>query len=416
MDSVRSAAALTLLAALLAANIALDRGEPLIGDEARYKSYAENLLAGGYAQPETGLIENGPGYPLYLAPFLAAGLDGPALRFTQIPLVLIALAYLFALVARLSDRRTAAWAAAALASYPPLWLLSGDLLSEPLAIALWLGFAFHFLRWQSGSAAAARDPWLAAALLGGFVLTKVAYGYVVLAVLVLLVMARAVPAIRQAVAEAHAPEWVFAGALAVCAPYLAYTYQLTDQLFYWGTNGGDVLYWMTVDGPGLSGTWLPIETVREHEDLRRDHLTFLEAMAALPAIEADRRFKARVVENLRTNPTAYAKNWVGNVSRLLFNYPWSRRGQSIRTLGYVLPNAALLMAFGASFVAAWRNRSSVPAGLLVLLGMFALGTASHSLMSSTGRLFVVCVPFLILWVAFTAHHFVRVEIRRGLPS
>ena len=207
------------------------------------------------------------------------------------------------------------------------------------------------------------------------------------------------------------PVWIFLGALVLCTPYLLYTYQLTGKVFYWGTNGGDVLYWMTVGGTGLFGTWLPMHQVREHPDLASEHLTFLETTHALPAVEGDKRFKRRALENLRARPEVYAANWVGNVARLLFNYPWSRREQSLRTYGYLLPNAALLLAFGASLYPAFRNRAAVPPALAVLLAFVAVAVAIHSLVSSTGRLFVVNIPVLLLWVFFVFHHFVSVEVR-----
>ncbi len=49
----------------------LNNKAALRADEPRYLVYAHNILKGYFASPESLMFWNGPGYPLYLAPFVA---------------------------------------------------------------------------------------------------------------------------------------------------------------------------------------------------------------------------------------------------------------------------------------------------------------------------------------------------------
>ena len=60
----------TLLLYIL--NVVATDHRDLIWDEGRYHKYAEHLTQGFYVTPEKPDIINGPGYPLVMAPMIAA--------------------------------------------------------------------------------------------------------------------------------------------------------------------------------------------------------------------------------------------------------------------------------------------------------------------------------------------------------
>ena len=63
---------LPLLIIILIVSIILSDNSVGSGDDGRYLSFANNLLNGFYSLPKPNInLWNGPGYPLYLVPFLA---------------------------------------------------------------------------------------------------------------------------------------------------------------------------------------------------------------------------------------------------------------------------------------------------------------------------------------------------------
>ena len=325
------------LAALYAALILLRSGEVLYGDELRYVEYARNLTEGFYAAPPpTGRIRNGPGLPLLLAPFVAFGGEGTALRFVNLPLLLGGVFLTHRLLRRASNEPLAALGTAFVALHPSVLLYGSRVLSEIPALYLLVGFGFFLERHvrEPGSRSAA---WLAALHLSLLALTKVTYAYGVAVVWVLFLVLRVHPRTHRRFFARASVGGVLALALLGCTPYLAYTWHQTGKLFYWGTNGGETLYWMSVEGEGLWGSWLKTRVVAEHPDLARAHLPFLRELRALPAVERDARFRERALANIAADPAVYARHWVANVSRLLFNVPYSRRDVS---LGALVPGLA----------------------------------------------------------------------------
>jgi len=76
----------------VAATVIADRPD-LIWDEARYKWFATSLTQGTYCTPEKPDVINGPGYPLVLAPLIAAG--APLIVLRGLNALFMALAALF---------------------------------------------------------------------------------------------------------------------------------------------------------------------------------------------------------------------------------------------------------------------------------------------------------------------------------
>lgn len=156
---------LILLVALLVrlGAIVADSGFTPENDSLDYSRHAVSIAAGdGY--PRSGILLYGgptalrpPGYPLLLGAVYAISGDSVTAGRVAGSLLGVLAVYLVFLIARtIWGRRTALWAAGFGAIFPPLVLLSLELLSEPLFICLELGavlsvFAFRragrLLRW-----------------------------------------------------------------------------------------------------------------------------------------------------------------------------------------------------------------------------------------------------------------------------
>ena len=152
-------------------------------------------------------------------------------------------------------------------------------------------------------------------------------------------------------------------------PWLAYTYAKTDRLFVWGNSGSLSLYWMTSPYEGDLGDWHQAHLVFTDPDLQ-PHRAFFEALRGLDLAEQNAEIEREALRNIADHPGAYAENVVANVSRMLFNSPYSRTLQQTNDVFYALPNAILLgAAVLCAFVLVPRRRALPPeTGAFALLG------------------------------------------------
>jgi len=389
-------------------------------DEASYVVLAERLTDGFYVTGDDDAILNadpgspdlwfGPGLPAFLAPLVAIDAPLSVLRLTSV-FVLLAAVLLMYLLAR--DRwgpRAGLVAAYGLGLYLPFLGLLSNLHSEVLAVLFvvvgMLGVARHLER---GGAV-----WLVvgAAGLAGLALTRVAYGWVLTITLVVLLVWWV--AVRSRASGRAAA--VLALALALCLPWLAYTYSKTDRLFVWGNSGSLSLYWMTSPHDGDLGDWHQAHLVFTDPDLL-PHRAFFESLRGLDLAEQNAEIEREALRNIADHPGAYAENVVANVSRMLFNTPYSRTLQQTNDLFYALPNAILLGAAALCVLVLLPRRRTLPpeTGVFALLAATAFGL--HALVSAYPRMLAPIVPLLawLMVLALVEAGMLRQSAARGTP-
>ena len=151
------APALLILLALVVrtAVVVADTGYRPEQDAFDYDRHARSIASGdGY--PESGYVVDGgptalrpPGYPYFLgAVYAVSGDSVDAGRFANVALGGLAVLLLFLITRRIWGRRVGLVAAAMAAVFPPLILLSRDLLSESLFIALELAAVLCVLNFR----------------------------------------------------------------------------------------------------------------------------------------------------------------------------------------------------------------------------------------------------------------------------
>ncbi len=389
-------------------------------DEASYVVLAERLTEGFYVTGDDDAILNadpgspdlwfGPGLPALLAPLVAVDAPLSVLRLTSAFVLFAAVLLMYVLARERWGSRVGLVAAYALGLYVPFLGLLSNLHSEVLAVLFvvvgMLGLA-RFL--EHGGIG-----WLAVggAGLAGLALTRVAYGWVLMvALLVLLVwwLVRRTPTTGRAAA-------VLALSLALCIPWLAYTYSTTDRLFVWGNSGSLSLYWMTSPHEGDLGDWHQAHLVFTDPDLQ-SHRAFFESLRGLDLAEQNAQIEREALGNIADHPGAYAENVVANVSRMLFNAPYSRTLQQTNDAFYALPNAILLgAALLCAFVLLPRRWALPPeTGAFALLAVTAFGL--HALVSAYPRMLAPIVPLLV-WLtalALVEAGLLRSSAGRGTP-
>jgi 4-amino-4-deoxy-L-arabinose transferase-like glycosyltransferase len=373
-------------------------------DEASYVALAERLVDGTYvtgnenaildADPASPDLWFGPGLPALLAPLVAVGAPLSVLRLTSVFVLFAAALVMYVLVRERWGPRVGLVAAYALGLYLPFLNLLSNLHSEVLAVLFVVVAMLGLARYvERGSAV-----WLVAGSVGlaGLALTRVAYGWVLTVAAVLLAVWWLVgrkPRTARALG-------VVALALVLCLPWLAYTYAKTDRLLVWGNSGSLSLYWMTSPHAGDLGDWHQAHLVFSDPDLR-PHRAFFETLRGLDLPEQNTRIEREALRNIADHPASYAANVAANVSRMLFNWPYSRTPFQRNDLFFVLSNLVLLGAVVFSLlvlVPRWR-RLPPEAGVFALLAGTAFGL--HALVSAYPRMLAPIVPLLV-WLTVLA--------------
>src|SRR5262249_4630119 len=150
---------------------------------------------------------------------------------------------------------------------------------------------YHFCKSGELGSPAKKHQILAGFLLGYLALTKVFFGYAILTGLIiagLVYLLKRSKVLRKAIV-------VCGIALAICLPYLLYTYSLTGKIFYWGNSGGLQLYSMSTPYQGEYGDWLFIEHVKPNKVSAEHHLAFLQELDKLHSVERDDALKGAAI-------------------------------------------------------------------------------------------------------------------------
>ena len=388
-------------------------------DESGYLGLTRNILDGDYAKgPADALLDSdetypdlwfGPGLPLVLAGPVAAGLPLELVRLTGPLFLFVAVLVFFALMRRYTRPKPALVAAGALGLYVPFYTLLPALHSEALAVLFVVVALYATARvCEEGG-----RGWLVlgAVALAGLALTRVDYGWVLtvvlIAVLVWWLVSRGATPRRLA--------GMYALGLALCLPWLAYTTAETGRVFQWGNSGGLSVYWMSSPYEGDLGDWQKAEAVFSDLNLA-PHRSFFASLRGRSLPEQNSRLERRALENVREHPAKYVENVAANVSRMLFDAPYSYSSQRLTAAYFVVPNALLLGAVLLAAVVAVRVRGSLPppTAPFAIFALAAFGL--HALVSAYPRMLFPIVPVLVWFAATTIANHVRVVGPRAQGS
>jgi 4-amino-4-deoxy-L-arabinose transferase-like glycosyltransferase len=375
------------------------------GDEGRYVNYARNLTEGFYTTRENPDLLSGPGYPFVLVPFVAAGAPLLAMKLFNAVLLFAAVCLMYATARLYTDRVRALICAGLFALYPPFLRYTPYVLSESLTIMLATGSVLLLCLWYRTRRTGALVG--AGLFLAYLALTKVSFGYVLMAGFVLFLAASLLRALRPARRAA----WACGLALLLCSPYLIYTFSLTGRVLFWGNAGAGNFYYLTSPYDGEYGDWFSIEETLTNPNLAR-HKALYEQLKDLSPIERGDRWMQEGWKNIRRYPAKWAKNWALNISRMLINYPLSYTPQKPSTLFYIVPNMILVTVMLLLIYPTVVGRRRLPPEVFVLLTIAVLALGGTSFASSDVRHFAPTVPMLAVWILVTLTRVVRVRLVR----
>jgi 4-amino-4-deoxy-L-arabinose transferase-like glycosyltransferase len=381
-------------------------------DEGSYVAIAENLTEGRYSDPNKPNLWFGPGLPSVLAPLVV--LDAPlaVLRLTGPLFLFLAAVFFYRLLDRYVSRGAALAGAYALGLYFPLYTTLPTVHSEPLALLLLVAclcFTGEFIHSGRRSALAA-----AGFALGWLAMTRVVFGWVVTLLLVVFGALWLVERLRQRhesrrrALVARRTLAVVGIAVAVSAPWLAFTFSESGRVWYWGNSGGSSLYWMASPFPGEHGSWYGGTEVRTNE-LLAPHRPFFASLRGKDPYEADAAMQRRALEYIRSAPDEYVENVLANISRMWFSMPYSHTEQKLSTLFYAVPNAVLLGGTVLCILMLFHARARLPGEFLpfIVLGIAIFGVSS--LLAAYARMLFPIIPILLLIIVYTLSNHVQVK-------
>lgn len=343
--------------------IALFQTSEIYGDESRYFYFAHNLLQGFYSPkaPNVDLV-NGPGYPLLVALFLALKIPLILLKLLNAVFFYLSIILLFKTIRKYGSFRITFLVCLFWACYYNAYEFMPLVLTEILTVFLVSALMLLLTKvFDSPKEEGSKKYIFWAGIIFGYIaLTKVVFGYVIVVMfigtLLLWISNRKIVNYKKAFL-------ISSIALLTTLPYLIYTYSLTGRILYWSTISGNNLYWMTspekdefgswmeyplygsdsisntnVDSGSYSGGILNFKNRSYHfqgyEDLiRANHKdNFDEIYKYKTPMEQDDAYKRIAFKNIKEHPLKYFENWVSNIGRILFNFPYSYKTQTPGTL------------------------------------------------------------------------------------
>ena len=384
------------------------------GDESGYLRLANNLSHGRYLVGRPDQVASaghypdlwfGPGLPIVLVPFVALGVPLAVTRLLGPLFVFLAAVVLFRVLRFHVSERAAVAGALVFGLYVPFYTVLQHLHSETLALLLVALAMYGTSRYLEEGRALQLA--LAGLALGWLALTRVAYGWVLIVLLILSAvwwLASRRDAARRLAA-------ICAAALVVTVPWLAYTYSVTDKPLFWGASGGLSLYWAASPYAGELGDWHQAREVFVDPRLV-EHRAFFRSLRGRPLADQDEELIRAGLDNIRAHPAKYARNVLANVSRMWFDFPYSFQQQRLRPLAFVVPNAFLLVGLVCAVALLARRRTSqLPVEATGFLAFAATAFVLHALLAAYPRMLFVLVPVLIWFVVL-----VLSRIRASAPA
>lgn len=390
------------------------------GDENRYLMFAHNLINGFYSPPPPFIdLGYGPGYPIVLVPFLSLHLPLICITLLNAVFYYLSIILLFKSLQQIVSFRISI-------IFSLFWALRFDLYkslpviyTETFTIFLISLLIFNLQNAFKHDKSSSTKGYiiLSGFILGYLALTKVIFGYVIMfiAIGILILLFTNLKSLNY-----KKSALIIFFAFLITTPYLIYTYNLTGKVFYWGSSGGNNLYWMTTPYEGEYGDWHPSPGEQgdysylipgSEELIKSRHQKDFKGFSKYSEVEKDMILKKIAINNIKTHPLKFLQNAISNVGRMVFNYPASYTLQKPSTLARLPLNGILIVFVVFSSILTLLNWRKIlfPIRFLLILAFVYFGGSIFG--SAESRMFTMIVPILLLWIAYILQKSIRIKAR-----
>jgi hypothetical protein len=371
----------------------------LSGDEPRYLMFANNLLNGFYSPPKPNTyLWNGPGYPLFIAVFSKIGFSVFLIRMLNAFLLYFALVISHKTIIIFSNHKNVFLFTTLLGLYFPLFQMLPAILTECLTWFLISLVCYLLVRTINEINISWKLIILSAFSLSFLTMTKVIFGHVITLMIIVSVVMLFSGYFRLI---AKRLLLIFLISLLFCSPWLLYTYNLTGKPFYWTDSGGMSLYTISSPYDNEYGDWMSDVQLKSNDN----HKLFMESISSLNSLERDEAYKAAAIENIKKYPKKFISNWVANLGRLFFSYPFSYENQKISTYFHLFPNMILIIFIFLTTPVSIKHYKKFPKIFIPLFLFFTIYLFGSSIVSAYSRMFYVTLPF---WFLFLTYFFTQI--------
>ena len=394
------------------------------GDEGRFIFFANNILHGYYSPSAPNIdLGNGPGYPILLLPFIFFRLPLVCIPILNAIFYYFSIILIFKIINKLVGFRKALIFSLFLAFYINAYEVLPYIRYETFILFLISLIAFNISRAVDPEYFTKSKTYL---LLSGFfigylALTQPIFGYVMLVMLtviaLLLIINRKSVNYRKGMA-------VLIVALFVISPYLIYTYNLTDKIFYLSTHGGNNLYWMSSPYENEYGSWLSFSKLKMEdisdannsnkfnmETFKLNHQKVFNDISKFKGIELDDTLKKIAVNNIKSHPIKFVQNCTSNLGRILFNMPYSYKAQTPIFLIRLPFNGIIIVLALFSLIPTYLNWSKIPFSLRFMLSFAIIFIGGSIMGSAETRMFTYTLPVLLIWIAFIIEKSINIKLK-----
>jgi 4-amino-4-deoxy-L-arabinose transferase-like glycosyltransferase len=393
------------------------------GDEKRYYDFANNIINGFYSPASPNInLWNGPGYPLFLVPFVYFETPLIVIKLANALLQYISIILVFKAINKYVNRLYAVIFSFAWALYYISYQELFSILSEPLTSFL-ASLIIYLLTLDCDKNKDKIRIYLTGVVLGFLALTKIIFGYVIICMFSLSLL---IYFINGKKINAGKSIFILATALILNIQYLLYTYNLTGKILYWGNSGGSSLYWMSTPVEGEFGDWNNAEfTANCGHDIKipcnanliaKNHQKNMDQVNKLPLIEQDDELKKIAINNIINNPIKYLRNCISNFSRLFFGIPSSYFYQREITIWRIIPNSIVLTLLFLSCLLSLINYKEIKFEIRFIICLSLTYMLLTIFVSAYPRQLYVIMPILLFWNSYVFNKFIIFRCRNNVQN
>jgi 4-amino-4-deoxy-L-arabinose transferase-like glycosyltransferase len=384
------------------------------GDENRYLMFAHHILNGYYSPPPPNIdLGNVPGFPLILALFVGLHLPLISITILNAFLFYFSIILLFKSLRLLVPFKIAFVVSLFWALFFNLYEYLPIIYTESLTAFLVTLLIFYSLKaFNSGQK---KYLIFAGLSLGYLALTKAIFGYVMMFLFVSLFLLWI--AKRKSV-NYRKGMVILLFAFVVTLPYLIYSYHLTGKFFYWGSNGGNNLYWMSTPFQGEYGNWIEYPFTANQKRitgskkiLQENHEKDFIDVLKYPGVKKDEELKKLAIINIRSHPIKFLENCFSNAGRIVFNYPFSYQLEKPSKLFRLPLNGIIIVLSLFCLIATFLNWRKILFPVRFLLFFTFLYLGGSILGSAETRMFTMIVPVLLVWISYILDRTVKINFK-----
>lgn len=377
-------------------------------DQGRYLGFADCILHGYYSLPFPDInLWNGPGYPIILAIFLFLKFSYAALRILNAFLLYFSLVLSYKTINIYCGKKQALLFTLLLGAYFPIYDLLRIILTECLTWFLVSLVCYSFVKSYQQKKLPIKLLLLSSFAIAYLVMTKVIFGYVVLAMLLTSMLLYLLPSFRNACKKSVL---IFAVAFLFCLPWLSYTYHLTGKILYWSNAGNMSLYTMSSPYANETGQWYTEEQLSKNPN----HKLFIDSITKLKPLQKDDAYKKQAVKNITTHPLKYIKNVVSNTGQLLF-FPSDMAPDTIFAYLPFIPNMFVVVFIVITTIIALRQYKKIPPEIILLFIFVMVYLFGSIFVTAYRRMFYITMPFWFMFFAYVFNNLIIVKFKTLRP-